>query len=173
MSKCAVLRTLENGHICSITIVGDENIATMLKKFKSVRNLSKLDVRFVAGESCLQLEQHLAEDFVKHVGDKQNVGGLGHSSRDMWPGKVLNFRSNLSFPVNFVIVEGPDSGRVLRTDDATTTTTVQQMMQWISGETKNSDWDAVSFFFSDYGKSQCFPRNEELCDALKNEAWYM
>lgn len=45
------------------------------------------------------------------------------------------------------------------------------MVQWISGETKGSDWDVMSFLFEDYGKSQYFPRNEEKYGVTNKEAW--
>lgn len=55
--------------------------------------------------------------------------------------------------------------------NALTKTTVREIVQFISSETTGSVRDVASFFFGDYEKSQYFPRNEELCGAMRNEVW--
>lgn len=171
MTHAVALRTWDNVPICSVTVGDNDDVAKVLKMLQALPELSKFDVRFVAHGSWLPLEPDSADDFVQYAGRKMRTVRIKPAHFDSWPRRADISHPNLAFPIDFVVVQGPESGRVLHMINASTTTTVQQMVQWISSKTKGSVWDVVSFFFGDYGKSQYFPRDEQLCGAMKNDVW--
>lgn len=129
MPNSVRLRTWDNAPICSVTIGDDENVATVFKMLKALPELSKFNVRFVAHGSFLPLDQNDEEDFVKHVHRKMKVAEIRTTDFDSWPARVDISQPSLPFPLDFVIVHGPESGRVLHMATASTTSTVHEMVR--------------------------------------------
>ncbi len=80
-------------------------------------------------------------------------------------------RSTAPFPLEFVIAGGHRAGETLFMENASTGTTIEDVILWLSLQSASKEEDVVSFFFGDFGKSPYFPIHEKTYEGSRGREW--
>ncbi len=164
------LQTFTNESIATLSFTPDEKVASLLDKFEAASKVPVGDQRLVMFGNMLETGDPIGEstisDFLRVKFDAPFTNEYDHCPKV----NPTSIKGNPA-PLDFVIVDGLASSNVLRMEAATTTTAIQEIVQWISSERTDAEWDAVAFYFGEFGKSFYFPRNEKLCDVAENVHW--